>query len=337
MRKQNIWETISSVEKKEFQQKILGWYEKNKRDLPWRKTQDPYKILVSEIMLQQTQVSSVIQKFNGWMKKWPTVLALAQSSRVEVLSEWSGLGFNRRAIYLHEASKKIIDDALSVAWYNRIQNNWVDNWMNRAVNRPIVSKKSLHQASFPQVSDKMWDKCEQLIAQSMQDYSYLRTLPWVGEYTANAILAFSYNFEVPVIDINIKRVLIHAFGLAENISLFDLQVFALSLVPLWKSREWHNALMDYGSMVLHSKATGIQSAKQSPFTGSDREVRGWILKQLVEDKTPKTIGIKWKKSKSLSFDTIQTRFPEKNIEKIIAWLEKEGTVTEKGKKIRLRF
>lgn len=330
-------DSIWSAEKKQFQQKVLARYEQNKRDLPWRETSDPYKILVSEIMLQQTQVPRVIQKFSGWMKKWPTVLALAQANRVEVLSEWSGLGFNRRAIYLHEASKKIVHDALCMAWYNDLQNLWHEKWTKGDGDMQIVSKKSVHQATFPQVSDKMWDKCGQLIAKNMQDYSYLRTLPWVGEYTANAILAFSYNFEVPVIDINIKRVLIHAFGLAENTSLFDLQILALSLVPFWKSREWHNALMDYGSMVLHSKATGIQSAKQSPFIGSDREVRGWILKQLVEDKTPKTIGIKWKKSKLLSFDTIQTQFPKKDIVKIIAWLEKEGTVIVKGKNISLHF
>gem|GEM_PF-1171694 len=102
-------------------------------------------------------------------------------------------------------------------------------------------------------------------ANLMSDYAFLRSLPGVGEYTANAILAFAYNYPVAVIDINIKRVLIHSFDLAPDISHFDLQTIALSLIPDGESRVWHNALMDYGSMVLHSKATGIQSAKQSKF------------------------------------------------------------------------
>ena len=80
---------ISNAEKKQFQKKVLDRYESNKRDLPWRKTTDPYKILVSEVMLQQTQVPRVIQKFNRWMDLWPTVGDLAKASREEVLREWS--------------------------------------------------------------------------------------------------------------------------------------------------------------------------------------------------------------------------------------------------------
>jgi A/G-specific adenine glycosylase len=102
--------TIPSSEKKHFQQLVLERYSANKRDLPWRKTTDPYKIMVSEVMLQQTQVPRVIQKFTRWMELWPTVSDLANAPREDVLREWSGLGFNRRAINLHEACKKISDD-----------------------------------------------------------------------------------------------------------------------------------------------------------------------------------------------------------------------------------
>jgi A/G-specific adenine glycosylase len=81
--------TITLPQKQQFQQKILARYEANKRDLPWRQTQDPYKIMVSEFMLQQTQVPRVMQKFARWMELWPTVQDLASASRADVLREWS--------------------------------------------------------------------------------------------------------------------------------------------------------------------------------------------------------------------------------------------------------
>lgn len=83
------YDSISSAERKQFQQKIMTWYAQNKRDLLWRKTQDPYKILVSEVMLQQTQVSRVIPKYDAWLEKRSTVFALAQASREQVLQMWS--------------------------------------------------------------------------------------------------------------------------------------------------------------------------------------------------------------------------------------------------------
>lgn len=90
-----------------FQDNILGWYESNQRDLPWRKTRDPYRILVSEVMSQQTQLSRVIPKYEAWLKKFPTVEVLASAQISEVLRYWSGLGYNRRALNLHKAAQTI--------------------------------------------------------------------------------------------------------------------------------------------------------------------------------------------------------------------------------------
>lgn len=91
-----------------FQKKILSHYKKHGRhNLPWRKTKNPYKILVSEIMLQQTQVDRVIPKYKEFIKKFPTAQTLSKASLQEVLSLWSGLGYNRRAKYLREAAKEI--------------------------------------------------------------------------------------------------------------------------------------------------------------------------------------------------------------------------------------
>jgi len=87
--------------------RLLAWYGANGRDLPWRRTRDPYAILVSEVMLQQTQVQRVIPRYEAWLERWPTVEALAAASAREVITEWQGLGYNRRALSLHRAARQI--------------------------------------------------------------------------------------------------------------------------------------------------------------------------------------------------------------------------------------
>lgn len=90
-----------------FRRRILGWYDKNRRDLPWRKTRDPYKILVSEIMLQQTQVARVLPKYELFLKTFPTLEALAKTPDAKLLAVWSGLGYWRRAKFLKAAAREI--------------------------------------------------------------------------------------------------------------------------------------------------------------------------------------------------------------------------------------
>jgi len=80
------------------------WFGRTARDLPWRRTQDPYAILVSEVMLQQTQVERVLPRYERWLERWPTVEALAAASAADVIREWQGLGYNRRALNLHRAA-----------------------------------------------------------------------------------------------------------------------------------------------------------------------------------------------------------------------------------------
>lgn len=89
---------LSPEQVRQFQTKILTWYQSNKRDLPWRRTRDPYAILVSEVMLQQTQVQRVVPKYEAWMEHFPTVRELAKAPLADVLRLWSGLGYNRRAL-----------------------------------------------------------------------------------------------------------------------------------------------------------------------------------------------------------------------------------------------
>jgi A/G-specific adenine glycosylase len=86
---------------------LLAWFSRHGRDLPWRKTRDPYAILVSEVMLQQTQVERVIPRWLGWLERWPTPDALAQAAPADVIREWQGLGYNRRAVSLHRAAQVV--------------------------------------------------------------------------------------------------------------------------------------------------------------------------------------------------------------------------------------
>ena len=84
---------------------LSRWFQANGRDLPWRKTSDPYAILVSEVMLQQTQVGRVVPHFRDWLERWPTVQSLAAAATADVIRAWQGLGYNRRGLNLHRASR----------------------------------------------------------------------------------------------------------------------------------------------------------------------------------------------------------------------------------------
>ena len=86
---------------------LLSWHATARRDLPWRRTRDPYAVLVSEVMLQQTQVARVGGRWEAWMARWPTVKALAEAPRADVIRAWQGLGYNRRAANLHRAAQQV--------------------------------------------------------------------------------------------------------------------------------------------------------------------------------------------------------------------------------------
>jgi A/G-specific adenine glycosylase len=89
---------------------VLAWYDEVARDLPWRRTDDPYAILVSEVMLQQTQVSRVVPRFEAWIDRWPTAASLAAADRRDVLGAWVGLGYNSRAVRLPDACVVVARD-----------------------------------------------------------------------------------------------------------------------------------------------------------------------------------------------------------------------------------
>jgi A/G-specific adenine glycosylase len=88
---------------------LLAWFQAFGRDLPWRRTKDPYAVLVAEVMLQQTQVERVVPRYLAWLERWPTVRTLAEATPADVIREWQGLGYNRRAVNLHRAARVIAE------------------------------------------------------------------------------------------------------------------------------------------------------------------------------------------------------------------------------------
>lgn len=101
-------EALDNFEQSSFQNDLIRWFYDHKRDLPWRKTKDPYYIWISEVMLQQTKVDTVIEYYNNFTARYPTIFDLAKAPEQEVLKEWEGLGYYSRARNLHEAVKEVV-------------------------------------------------------------------------------------------------------------------------------------------------------------------------------------------------------------------------------------
>ena len=102
------WRMDGDSTLRRIQVRVLEWYERSGRSLPWRETRDPYRILVSEVMLQQTQVSRVLPKYLEFVERFPTFEALAAASRAEVIRLWAPLGYNRRAVRLHDIARQTV-------------------------------------------------------------------------------------------------------------------------------------------------------------------------------------------------------------------------------------
>jgi A/G-specific adenine glycosylase len=221
-------------------------------------------------MLQQTQVSRVVPKYELWIDAWPDTAALAAASLQDVLARWSGLGYNNRAKRLRNAAQQIEDDFDGV---------------------------------FPTTIDA------------------LEQLPGVGPYTARAVKIFAFNDDVVTVDTNIRRILIHEFGLDEDVSDDELYALAEELLPEGRSREWHNALMDYGALEATSHATGIGAAStQSSFEGSRRQFRGKIVRALTDG--------------PVAVDDLDEAIDSGEVDSILADLEEEGMVVRADGMVR---
>jgi len=221
-----------------FKTNVWDFYRKNGRhDLPWRKTRDPYKILVSEVMLQQTQVARVLQKYPQFIRAFPDTQTLAKAPLKRVLGLWQGMGYNRRAIALKRLAQEVVTH---------------------------------HRGKIP------------LTIQESE------RLPGVGPYTARAVQIFAFNEPHGCIETNIRRTYIHHFfPHAKNVSDKKLLPIIEATMDKKNPREWYWALMDYGSTlpkkIKNPNRKSKHYVRQKPFKGSNREVRGRILKTLLNN------------------------------------------------------
>jgi len=260
---------ITNEDIKNFQNEVISYYKIHGRNLPWRETTDPYKILLSEYMLQQTQVSRVIQYYENWITQWPTIETLADAKRKEVLQAWMGLGYNTRGINLHRAAQKIVIDF------------------------------------------------DGDVLTAMKKY---KEIPGVGKYTSRAVQIFSTNADIVTVDTNIRRIFIYTFQLSEDTSDKDIWNLAEQCLPKGLSRDWHNALMDYGALFLTTKKTGIPpKTRQTRFQGSDRQIRAQILRRLLDQPL----------SPSEIFNIYDT--DRNRLEQIVNKMIKETLIVEKNK------
>ncbi len=228
---------LGKKEIKDFKRVVQNFYKNvGRRHLPWRKTKIAYRIALSEIMLQQTQVDRVVPKYTAFLLQFPTVRELAEAPLGEVLRAWQGLGYNRRAKMLHHCAQVVV---------------------------------SVHGSRFPRT------------------YEELVQLPGIGPYTAGAVMAFAYNKPVPIIETNIRTVFLHHF-FSDKTDVSEKEILTLveATLDLKNPREWYWALMDYGSYLKKEHGNPNSRSKvyvkQSVFQGSDRQIRGAILKCLAE-------------------------------------------------------
>jgi A/G-specific adenine glycosylase len=257
-----------------FRKNIYDYYRTNGRDLPWRKTKNPYRILVSEVMLQQTQVERVIGKYGEFLAAFPDFHALAEAPLPRLLRLWQGMGYNRRALML------------------------------RALAQRIVGEHGGRLPSGPEI---------------------LIGLPGIGPYTQGAVMAFAFNKPVVFLDTNIRRVYIDAFFPGrEKIRDEEIVPLVRQTLDARNPRKWYNALMDYGAMLKLSRGNpnkrSAHYSRQGPFENSDRQVRGRILKALVNESLLSAARI-----------AQETGTDAARVKKNLIALEKEAFIEKRGR------
>jgi len=255
--------------KKTFQSIIFSFFKQYGRDFPFRGDINPYNVVISEMMLQQTQTNRVAEKFQQFTLKFPDFQSLANAPLNDVLRIWQGLGYNRRAVALKNIAEKVVNEFDGI---------------------------------LP------------------ADIEILKSFPQIGHNTASSIVAFAFNMPTFFIEVNIRRVYIYFFFPGKSL-INDKEIMPLVRKTLVTTnvRNWYYALMDYGVMLkkshpeLNKRSTHYR--KQSKFKGSRRELRGKILKLLIERKILSKVEI----LKHFNSES-------KRIEPILNQLTKEGFI-----------
>ncbi len=262
-------------------QSTWSYYRTHRRILPWREQISAYGVFVSEVMLQQTQVHRVTDKYLSFLRVFPDWHMLASASTTEVLAQWQGLGYNRRGLYLHRAAQQIVDE---------------------------------HDGMLP------------------ADQAAIDALPGIGPATAAAITCYVWNIPTVFIETNVRRVFLHhCFPGQEDITDRQLQPLVAAAVRFHSPdpREWYYALMDYGSFlaktVPNPNRRSRHYVKQSRFEGSDRQIRGMILRHTLADGLVDRSGILSAVQKSL--DDLGQPFDLARVERILAQMIAEEMIS----------
>ena len=242
-----------------FQSFIWGFYHTHGREFVWRNVENPYYVVVSEIMLQQTQTHRVINKYEEFIVAFPSFASLADASLRDVLSAWQGLGYNRRGMYLQRIAQQVINECNG------------------------------HLPDCPKT---------------------LATFPGIGKATAASICAFAFNQPTVFTETNIRAAFIHSF-FPNKVQVADNEILPLveQTVDKENPREWYYALMDYGVMLKkmypNPSRKSAHYTKQSKFEGSNRQIRGMIIKALTaqeritQDELIKQVGKDTERVKSI--------------------------------------
>ena len=224
---------VSARVRTAFTRKLLAWWARAARDLPWRRTRDPYRVLVSEFMLQQTQVSRVAEYYPRFLERFPDLETLARARPKAVREAWDGLGYYARARNLHSLAKQVA---------------------GRCDAGNGVTGKGVAGDGVPALPD---------------DPEELIKLPGIGPYTAGAVASFAYEKPVPAVDTNVRRVLLRVFfgddrqrvsqerltreRLTRQRLISPRQIWALAaaLVPKNGKRAWkfNQAIMELGALI----------------------------------------------------------------------------------------
>jgi A/G-specific adenine glycosylase len=283
----------ASAETLQVRHDLLEWYDRDHRDFPWRRTRDPYAGLVSEVMLQQTQASRVVDRFVRFMDRFPTADALAAAPTASVLAEWSGLGYNRRALALQRAAAIVARDG--------------------------------------------WPR----------EIAGLERLPGVGPYTARAVASLAFGVPTGVVDTNVRRWLLRRFGGADAPAALQAHADALAAPGTGPSiAAWTHASMEFGAAICRSRnprcdacpvadgcpsrgaAVAVPVPRQPALQGSDRAVRGAVLRQLA-------VAAGHALSEAAARERIAAGVDGERWERILAALERDGLLHRRGGTVTL--
>lgn len=308
---------------KKFQRTIWAHYDKHRRSFPWREHITPYRVVVSEIMLQQTQAPRAIPRFESFITRFPDWQCLAKAPTAEVLSEWQGLGYNRRALYLKKIAEAVTENSHTKA------------------PTPELPRTVGELMSLPGIGPNT--------AGSILAFAWNIPHPFIETNIRTVFIHFFFRKtktaqeKIPV-KINDKDILILV---EKTLPMNSTTRSSYPDHPARSVRDWYYALMDYGTMLKrdlraqklvdpsrHSK----HYKKQSAFRGSNRELRAALLRSILKASREKKVAngkTAGKTTTNLISEFTSKAHPHRTPEAILknlAALEKEGFITEKTDK-----